>query len=292
MHKEIREFLGLAGIRLCMQSWNPDNGSGKAILIIMHGGINHCDMQAYDDMACLLVSKGYSVYSFDQRGFGRSEGHRMHMDCWDDFRGDFASFLRLVRTLEPGKPVFAYGISFGACQVIDQAIVSPHLLDGIIAASFSTRPVNIPLAALKVMSVIGRLMPKKKVDGDLQPSFQGAAEKMAGTTLWHDPLCPRHITMGFTYRLFNRQKQLAGELQYLTIPVLHQQGMDDSITLPDSSIAEKIGTEDYTYIEYSETGHELLGGKDPDAVMNDIYLWLEERSGNIGKSGKSEDGSV
>jgi lysophospholipase len=278
MKKTIDTFLGLGGVQLCMQSWKPDDGNSDAVVIMMHGGINHCDMEIYNQLATLLVENGLAVYSYDQRGFGRSEGKQMHLDNWEDVRGDFASFLRLVHAIEPDKSIFAFGISFGACQVMDQAIISPHLLNGIIAASFSTLPANIPRTTKGMIHFLGSIFPEKAIKTELQESFLGAKENMAGTRLWHDPLCPRNMTLGFAKILFMRQKELTDELQYITIPVLHLQGKDDVITLPDASIAQKIGTSDYTYREYDRTGHEILNGVNPKIVMRDISNWVKVKS--------------
>ena len=276
MKKTVGEFLGFRGIRLCMQKWKPDGDSAAAV-IIMHGGVNYCDMEMYDKLARTLADKNYAVYSFDQRGFGRSEGEIMHINSWQELRGDFAAFLRLVRTLEPEKKVFAYGLSFGACQVIDQAIVSPHLLEGIIVNSFSTLPTNIPPVAGLAINLIGRFFPLLRLPAGSDQALPGAKEKMKGTDLWRDPLCPASMTVSFPKKLFTRKKEFAGQLHFLTIPVLHQQGLDDTITLPDHSIAEKIGSRDYTYKEYPDMGHGLLDGLHTDDVINDIYIWLDER---------------
>jgi alpha-beta hydrolase superfamily lysophospholipase len=89
---EIGEFLGLEGIRLCWQSWRPAE-KPKAAVILMHGGNNYSDMDLFRTFAGELNDAGYCVYSFDQRGFGRSEGIRMHMGKWENIRGDYAAFL-------------------------------------------------------------------------------------------------------------------------------------------------------------------------------------------------------
>lgn len=278
MKKRIGKFMGVSGVRLCMQTWKPESDENiSAVVILMHGGNNYCDMEMYNALAAALVEKNYAVYSFDQRGFGRSEGIRMHMNSWNDVRGDFSAFLRLVHTREASKPVFAFGISFGACQVIDQAIVSPHMLDGIIAASFSTRTVNIPPYAIKIISFAAEILPRMTISAAPLPAFKDAEKRMAGTELWKDPLCPRTMTLAFAKGLFKRQSELARELKYVTIPMLHLQGADDTITLADNSVGKKLGTKDYTYKTYPKTGHEILMGENPDAVINDILIWLEAR---------------
>jgi acylglycerol lipase len=218
-------------------------------------------MSAFDFLAKRLVNEGLAAYAFDQRGFGRSDGLRMHMDRWEDGRGDLAAFLRLVRSREPGKKVFAFGISYGACRVVDQAITTPSLLDGIIAMSFSTIPLKLPPFVKAMISLLGAAFPKLAIP----------AEKT------DDPLCPRTMTAGFIKRLADRQRSIGGELGALKLPVLHMQGKEDSITLPDASIMENIGSDDYSYKEYEGAGHVVFEGKDPEKAMQDICDWVNAR---------------
>ena len=267
--KHIGEFLGAGGIRLCMQSWLPES-EYKAAIIIMHGGVNYCDMDMYNQLAYTLAEAGFAVYSFDQRGFGRSEGEMMHLASWDAIRGDFAAFIRKVRTLAPGKKIFAYGLSFGAIQTLDQAIVSPHLLSGIIINSFSTQKVtHISPVILKVIDVVAMVFPKMRVAAELDQSDSGNA--------WRDPLTPTTMTLATPKNLFKQQQKIAMQLHEIMIPVFHQQGLMDEITLPDRELAAKFEAVDYTYKEYAEMGHSLLAGVEADWVMNDICKWLEER---------------
>jgi alpha-beta hydrolase superfamily lysophospholipase len=274
--KQIGEFLGFGGIRLCMQSWLPDEKNRKAAVIIMHGGNNQCDMDEYKPLIAALTESGYAVYSFDQRGHGRSEGARGYFAGWRQIRGDFASFIRIVHTECPNKKIFAFGISFGACQVIDQAIIAPHLLSGIIPASFSTIPIKLPLTAKFFMNVLGKAFPQMTLPTEGSAAFPGAKEKLEGTELWRDPFCADVITLGFMRNLFSRQIQIASELKYVTVPVLHIQGADDIITPPDSSITSKIGTKDYTYKTYEKTGHSVFFSENVMDIVGDIVNWLND----------------
>jgi alpha-beta hydrolase superfamily lysophospholipase len=270
--------MGFGGIRLCMQSWTNSKQECKAVVILMHGGNNHCDMDEYKPFIHTLVGNGFAVYSYDQRGHGRSEGERGYFAEWKHIRGDFSSFIRLVHSLQPDKKVFAFGISFGACQVVDQSIFSPHMLDGIIPASFSTIPIKLPTIAKLFMSVFGKASPKLSMPVDGNSAFPGAKEKLSGTELWRDPLCADIITLRFMRGLFGRQLEIAGELKFVTIPVLHIQGLDDTITPPDISIAGKIGTKDYTYKTYPETGHGIFLSEQSGNIIRDICEWLIEKS--------------
>jgi alpha-beta hydrolase superfamily lysophospholipase len=277
---EIGEFAGLGGVRLCWQSWKPE-GRPKAIVVMMHGGNNYCDMDGYRKLAETLVGAGYGVYSFDQRGYGRSEGERMHMGSWANIRGDFAAFLHFIRIREGNVGIYGMGLSFGALQTLDQAIVSPHLLKGIVVMSVSTISLKVPGAINVAVGVLGSVAPKTKISATPLESFPGAREFLGRQDLWADPLCPDTQTFGNLKELLKRQREIPDDLQYITIPIFHLQGLMDDIALPDETLVERCSSEDKTYKQYSNAEHEMLNSIDREQIINDILDWLERQTGNF-----------
>ncbi|GHU63385.1 hypothetical protein FACS189418_6570 [Clostridia bacterium] len=267
-------FSGLEGIRLFWKSFRPSHEKVKAAVILMHGGNNYCDMSAYRNLAQKLVKENFVVYTYDQRGFGRSEGLRMHMGKWANVRGDMAAFLHLVRAKEPNVKIFAVGMSFGALQTLDQAIVSPHLLDGIVLMSISTVAIDIPTYAHTLINVLGKVMPKIKLPAGVHESFHGAKAKMEKKDLWADPLCPAYMTVGNVRELMLRQNRIRKELKFLTIPVLHMQGGQDTVAFVDKTLLKRTSSRDRTYQYYPNATHDML---EEDSVGEDIVLWLNKR---------------
>ncbi|MCH7641097.1 alpha/beta hydrolase, partial [Patescibacteria group bacterium] len=53
-------------------------------MIIVHGWGEHSDR--YSNAVGYLMSYGYAVYGFDQRGNGRSPGKRGHINNWGEYR--------------------------------------------------------------------------------------------------------------------------------------------------------------------------------------------------------------
>lgn len=270
---ESGDFFGLEGVRLCWQSWLPDSMKVKASVVLMHGGNCYGDLPSIRQLASNLSANGYAVYSYDARGFGRSEGKRMHIDNWEQIRSDMTAFLHFVRVKQPNLPIFAYGASFGAAQTLDQAIVSPHLLSGIIIASISTIPLEFPMKSL--MLFMGTYFPNISISAEPQESFPGAKIKMAGSNLCWDPLCPKTMTLGFINKLVIRQSTFKDELKYVTIPVFHMQGALDLIAKPDSSLSEGLSTEDVKYKVYEHSGHDM-SSEDMDMSIIDIINWLND----------------
>ena len=60
-------------IKLYLQVDSVENP--KAVVIIVHGLCEHCGR--YDYVTERLNAAGYSVYRFDHRGHGRSEGKKV-----------------------------------------------------------------------------------------------------------------------------------------------------------------------------------------------------------------------
>ena len=72
-----------------------------------------------------MVQAGYAVCSYDHRGHGRSEGTRVYIDSWDQYREDLGSYLALVANQFAGLPRVLYGHSMGSLVVLDYVIERP-----------------------------------------------------------------------------------------------------------------------------------------------------------------------
>ena len=113
---------------------------------------------------------------------------------------------------------------------------------------------------------------------DVPESFPGAKEKMQGTDLWKDPLCPETMTFGNFTVLITRQASYQDECQFVSLPVLHLQGAQDTIAKPDPSLITKLASEDVTYKVYDNANHDLFNSPDADKIVVDVIRWLDDRT--------------
>ena len=102
MREQTDSFLGVNNFQLYKKSWLPD-GAPKAIMAIVHGAGEH--IHRYQNLADTLVPAGFILTGYDQRGHGRSDGQRGHINSWDEYREDLGRFLVLARELAPGLPL-------------------------------------------------------------------------------------------------------------------------------------------------------------------------------------------
>ena len=96
--------------------WAP--ARPRAAVLLVHGLGEHSGR--YDMFAGSLSGRGYAVYAFDQRGHGRSEGPRGHIDQFEDLISDFqlAKSDMSDRLGHADLPMVAMGHSMGALVVL------------------------------------------------------------------------------------------------------------------------------------------------------------------------------
>jgi alpha-beta hydrolase superfamily lysophospholipase len=73
-------------------------------VVISHGFKAHSGHD--EDVARQLNAADLAVYALDHRGRARSGGERFHVERLDHYVADLETFIRHVKTQEPGLPVF------------------------------------------------------------------------------------------------------------------------------------------------------------------------------------------
>lgn len=113
--------------RLLHRWWLPP-GRERTTLAVVHGVGEHGGR--YAPFAELLTARSVAVHVADLRGHGRSDGARVHVKRWSDYRSDLAVFLGAVGSAGPSTdplpearaPLFLFGHSLGALIALDYAL--------------------------------------------------------------------------------------------------------------------------------------------------------------------------
>lgn len=132
MVKEVEGTFDIEGKSLYTKSWLPD-GEPKAKLVFIHGFSDH--INRYNDVFTYLASRQIAVYSFDQRGWGRSAtkpSERGLTGPTPRVLADMAAFIA-QHTPKPDSsdpPLFVMGNSMGGGQVLTlistEAVAAPY----------------------------------------------------------------------------------------------------------------------------------------------------------------------
>ncbi|MCC7165729.1 MAG: alpha/beta hydrolase [Anaerolineae bacterium] len=82
MKHEQDHFLGFGNLGLYYQDWLPDSMPARAVIVMLHGDFAHSGW--YMNLPQHQVPRGYAVYAYDRRGWGRSPGQRGYINRWDE----------------------------------------------------------------------------------------------------------------------------------------------------------------------------------------------------------------
>lgn len=265
------------GLTLFVQGWRPEPPP-KAAVALVHGYAEHS--ARYGEMAAFLCARGYAVHSYDQRGYGRSEGRRAYVDAFDQYVVDLHTFMQTVRAREPGRPVFLMGHSMGG------AVCALYCLD------HGARPAGLLLssAALKVSDDLAPLL--RKMSGALSalapalPTVQlprGLISRDAAVVARTeaDPLCYHGRVRARTgTELIRAAARIEEQMPRLAVPVLFFHGTADRLTDPEASrqAYRRAGSPDKTLKLYDGLLHETWNEPEREHVFADIAEWLDARA--------------
>ena len=112
-------FNGSGNLKIFYQNWSPESDS-RAVIALVHGVGEHSGR--YMNVVNYFVPLGYTVYGFDHRGHGKSEGKRGHVMNWSEFSDDVGTYIQTIQTECVIQPIFLMGHSLGGLVVLSGMI--------------------------------------------------------------------------------------------------------------------------------------------------------------------------
>jgi alpha-beta hydrolase superfamily lysophospholipase len=263
------------GTRLFTQRWCIDEP--RAAFALVHGYAEHSGRYAH--VAGFLNAHGVSVYAYDQRGFGRSDGKRAFISSFDQLLDDLQRFLDHVRRDVPDVPLFLFGHSMGGAVCALYAIERSQAFRGLILSSPAVE-IDDSIAPFlrKLAGVLGRLAPTLPTvhtpNGAISrdPAVVAAAEA--------DPLNYNGRVLARTgAETIRAVKRIQAQMNAITLPLLVFHGTADKLTDPHASrmLYERARSSDKTLNLYDGLYHETLNEPEKEQVLNDIIAWLTAR---------------
>lgn len=274
MRHENGTFVGHDGLELHYQSWHPGEPP-KASLIIVHGLGEHGGR--YTNLVNELVSHGYSVHAFDNRGHGRSSGQRGHVRRFAEFRQDIDAFVQQLSSKDDmHRPLFMMGHSLGGLIVLDAVLHGMSGLHGIIVSAPALDSGAISPFLIAASKVLSRIWPALSVKTGLDVTGISRDPDVL-IARQNDPLVHGLGTPRLATESSNAMLTCYENVDQLQIPVLMTHGTSDRITSPEVSreFFEHIPHADKTYIAYDGGYHESHKDLHHQQVIADIVQWLD-----------------
>lgn len=268
------QFQGRSDCQLFFRWTRPV--SPRAALVVVHGLGEHSGR--YNALAHALVAAGFSYYSFDLRGHGKSGGPRGDVHKFDDYLYDLNRFLAVVRQRETHLPIFLMGHSLGGILAVLYALDHQRELAGLVTAStafqLASPPGALSLLGARVLSTVA---PGLKLQNDLDPA-QLSNDPALPAQYLSDPLVERQVTAQWASEFFSNYGQALERAPELTLPLLVLHGGADEIADVAGARAfhERATSGDKTVRVYTDLRHELYTElpEKRNQVFADLIKWL------------------
>ncbi|MFW6049453.1 MAG: alpha/beta hydrolase [Candidatus Bipolaricaulota bacterium] len=301
--KEDFVFTGADGINLHGTKYNSDSKHG--VVQVIHGMAEH--RRRYEDFAGFLTDRGYSVFTYDQRGHGETasanESHLGHFSLrsgWEKVVEDARRLTNLIRGEENGLPVFLfahsmgsfigrdyitrYGDGLGGAILSGTSMLDPFLLKVITPIAKLEKLFRGKLSQSKVMEKIIFSSNNRNVDEpDTKFDWLSRDEAIVEAYI-EDDLSGFGCTTGFYDDFIYGMKRVSDEKRYGRIPgdlpLLFISGEEDPVGGPIvEDLVQKYrgaGLRNVTCRVYPDARHELINELNRGEVLEDLISWLDE----------------
>lgn len=265
---------GSGGLGINTRSWRPA-GAARGVVAIVPGFNSHSGY--YTWVAEQLVAAGLAVYAVDLRGRGKSDGERFYVDTFADYVSDVATLMTLVKSREPGLPVFLLGHSAGGVVACIYTIEHQAELAGLVCESFAHQ-VPAPDFALAVLKGLSHLAPHAHVlrlkNEDFSRDSRVVEAMNADPLIAHETQPTRTVA-----EMVRADERLKNEFPLIKLPVLILHGTADKATRPAGSqfFFDTAGSTDKTLKLYDGHYHDLLNDTGKEMVMTEITNWIAAR---------------
>ena len=266
------------GLKLHTKAWAIPNP--KADVLLAHGFFEHCER--YSAEAQFLNASGYSVYSYDQRTHGQSEGKRRSYvkDC-NNYCRDYKQYLDGLN-LGAGRPYFLFAHSMGglvqATHLIQEEISNPNFKGAIFSAPLIMPDKDTAPILQKLSSIIGTLLPTLRV---LKIDSSAISRDLDEIKKYDkDPLVSTEsMYASSAYQLIKQMKSIQPQLSKINCPILIMHGTDDKLAEIEGSrlLYAEATSQDKELKELQDYKHEITRDLGKEKVLDHLKNWMNER---------------
>ena len=244
-----------------------------AVIVIVHGICEHSGRYAHT--VSRLNSWGYSVYRYDLRGHGRSQGDRGYVEDYQLFIDDADRVVAMAKKENAGIPIFLLGHSMGGLISAIYGIQHPDKLAGQV---LSGPPVMILPAVQGILSLDYRARARTPIPNSLTHAI--SRDKDVIDAYNGDPLILKEFSMMLMGEMFIKAGQwIVANRNIYNYPCLILHGGADQISPPEASrtFYENIASKDKELKIYDGLYHEILNEPEKETVLEDIHRWIAAR---------------
>ena len=270
-------FSAASGIRLRSFLWEAPDPRGGVVLV--HGFGDHAGR--YGDLVRVLGSRGYSVFAWDLRGHGRSEGRRGDVDRFDVHLEDLDVVWAEAGRVLPKTTPFLYGHSMGALVAIRWLQTRQVWLPGVVlSAPWLATAMDVPRWKQFMGSMLLRVAPGLTISsGAPRPGFL-TRDPLREGEYRADPLVHRRISPRCHAEVRRAQAAALKEGLPRELPALVVVPGDDLLVDAEATLAWVREQALSAHVRVRAGGrHELHNDSDREEASGAVCDWLDQRGG-------------
>ena len=265
------------GTELFWRSWVP--ADPRAASLFVHGLAEHSGR--YEATARFFAGRGMACYAVDLRGHGQSQGRRVHVDSFDDYRADVDAALALVRERHPGLPLFPVGHSMGGLIVILYVLAKPQAVTGAVVSSplLAAHPSAEPSSALKAVSrILSSVAPRLLIASNLDTAALSRDPAVVEAYV-KDPLVTSKVSPRWFASLQTAMAQARLRAPSLAVPMLLMQSGADRLVDPEATRrwAQAAPPDQLEFVWWDGLFHEMFNEPEREQVLDRTARWIEDR---------------
>ena len=245
-------------------------------VVLVHGFGEH--FERYGEVAQFLNSLHLSVFAFDFRGYGRSEGGRGAIDHYDDYLDDYKAALAYLQSQEGVDKVHLLAHSQGGLittYFLKSTGFEPKSL--VLSAPMLRFAVQVPLWKRLAGEVASRLLPALAMPSGIDP-YTLTHDRAVCRAYEADPLVLKAATARWYTEAVRVQGEVLARPFQVGCPALLLQGTDDKLVDPRTNkvFFETLSAPRKEYKEYEGFYHEVLNEVERKRVYDDLKAWYEK----------------
>jgi alpha-beta hydrolase superfamily lysophospholipase len=246
-------------------------------LVIAHGLGEHSGR--YDRLARAMAGHDIGCCSVDLRGMGQSQGRRGHLERWQQWVEDYATFYESVLDEADGVEVVPLGHSFGGVVVATAVLRGAIKPERFVLSNPAFRAATkVPAWKLRLARLASRLTPGLTFSNEVDPALISrdpvVVEEYRQDRLVHDRLSARLGT-----EWLSASQEALDRAAEITVPFLLIVASDDRIIDPQGAAEFSArATVDHSMKLYQGRYHEPFNDLDADQVFSDLAAWLDRRA--------------
>lgn len=263
------------GLTLFTRAWMTER-QAKAVVVIVHGIGEHCGR--YDHVAKVFNSYGIHVFSYDQRGHGKSEGPRGHTPSNQHLMDDISLVIQKARQLAGQElPLFLYGHSMGGLEVIYYGLQNATGVKGYIATGPSIKIASTDPFKIFLAKTLNPILPKLTLPTGLDVTAISRDPKVI-KAYQDDPLVHDLASTRLGMFIIGGAEEVLKKASSWDHPLLLMHGTEDRLGIISGSrefVAKLSG--DITFKPMKGMYHELHNEPEWLQVIRTMADWMLER---------------